>query len=80
MDVLRFKIYKVSVDSKNKSNEDIVDESVIKFDKEKEKAFFRNGPIFLLPKDSDLDAFLLQRQQEDCMQLARESLTNKLLN
>lgn len=80
MDVLRFKIYRVSIDSEGKSNQVIVDEAVIKLDKEKEKAFLKDGPVFLLPKDSDLDAFLLQRQQEDCMQLARESMTNKLLN
>jgi len=66
MDVLKFKIYVVTIDATNKDESEIAGEASSKFKKNMRKFYLRESPVYLLP-DKQIDEFVLKMQQEETM-------------
>ena len=74
MDVLKFKIYKVTVESDKKSDNTIIETAKKLFKKKKEAAYIGESPLYLLP-EKDIDKFILEKQHEE----ARKFISNEVM-
>ena len=79
MDVLKFKIYKVTIDDEDKSNDTILAEAHIEFEQKGEKAFVKEAPLFLLPT-KDIDEYVAKRQHDEALQYTKELINRRLTN
>ncbi len=78
MDVLKFKIYKVTVKDK-KTNEEISKLAQTKFKKLKEKAFIGESDIYLLPSE-DIDKFIIEQQHGEARKWISGEVMKRHLN
>lgn len=79
MDVLKFKIYVVTIDGKDKDESEIAGEASSKFKKNMNKFYLRDSPVYLLP-DKQIDEFVLKMQQEETMQYIKETINKRFAN
>ena len=79
MDVLKFKIYVVTVDDKDKDERDIADEATSKFKKNIEEFYLRESPVYLLP-DKQIDEFILKMQQEETYIYTKDLIKKRYTN
>ena len=79
MTVLKFKIYTVKVDNKDKTNDEILDIADKKFKKQKEKAMTDESPMYLLP-EKDMEEAIAELQHKEAQLFVNKLVTNKYLN
>jgi len=79
MDVLKFKIYVISIDDKDKDESDIASEASSKFKKNMRKFYLRDSPVYLLP-DKQIDEFVLKIQQEETEKYIKETIIKRFSN
>ena len=79
MDVLKFKIYVVTINGKDKDESDIAAEASSKFKKDIEKYYLRESPVYLLP-DKQIDEFVLKIQQEETVKYIKETISKRFAN
>lgn len=79
MDVLKFRIYVVSIDDKDKDERKIADKASSKFKKNIEKYYLRESPVYLLP-DKQIDEFILKMQQEETYIYMKDLIKKRYTN
>jgi len=79
MDVLKFKIYVVTIDDKDKDERKIAEEANVKFKKNIEKFYLRESPVYLLP-DKQIDEFILKMQQEETFIYTKDLIKKRYTN
>jgi len=79
MDVLKFRIYVVTIDDKNKDESNIAAEASTKFKRNIEKYYLRESSVYLLP-DKQIDEFILKIQQEETEKYVRDTIIKRFSN